>query len=149
MPTNEARITQLRGYAWFVFRDPTTSTGPAGEQHPFGEEPVEEGAEPEVRLPEGVLDAWRTTSTTVGLGNRAPGTDFVVVTERSEPPEVNAGWDVEPAQLQDNFQMEQKGDRWVRLQRVLQKHEGTGGKSLLHCEFEVDRNWQGSGRDSG
>jgi hypothetical protein len=148
MSTNEARITQLRGYAWFVYRDLTTSTGPAGE-HPFGEEPPEEGAEPEVQLPEGVLSAWRTTLTTVGLGNRAPGTDFVVLTEKAEPPEVNAGWDVEPAQLSENFQMEQKGDRWVRLLRVLQRQEGVEGKPLLQAEFEVDRNWQGSGRDSG
>ena len=44
-------------------------------------------------------------------------------------------------------QLEQKGDRWVRLKRVVTAPEG--GKSLGEYEFEVDRNMQGSGRDRG
>jgi hypothetical protein len=64
MRNTEGRITRTRGFAWYVFRDPTTSTGPAGE-HPFGAE-GSEGESPEltpVELPEDVEVAWRTTIT--------------------------------------------------------------------------------------
>ena len=146
MRTNEAHITRLRGFAWYVFRDPTTSTGPAGE-HPFGE--VAEGeAHAHVELPEGVRAAWRTTITLDGMSNQSPGTAFLVVTETRDRPPVNAGWDAEPAVLRDDFQLEQRGDRWVHLSRVLVAPQ-EGGKTLGEYEFEVDHNWEGSGRDRG
>lgn len=148
MRNPEAHISQIRGFAWYVFRDPTTSIGPAGE-HPFGAEGSEEGS-PEltpVELPEGVEAAWRTTITLDGLSNQSPGTAFLVVSKTRDRPELNAGWDAEPAVLRDDFQLEQKGDRWVHLSRVITAP--AGGKSLGEYEFEVDRNMQGSGRDRG
>lgn len=151
MPTKDARISQVRGFAWYIFRDPMTSTGPAGS-HPFGAELPEgepiEGEGLPIKLPEGVVDAWRTTITLEGLENRSPGTAFLVLTETRNPPQLNAGWDCEPAVLHPDFQLEQKGDRWVRLARVVTAPP-EGGKALGEYEFEIDRNWQGSGRDRG
>ena len=146
MRNTEAHVTKVRGFAWYVYRDPTTSTGPAGE-HPFGE--VAGGEEhAHATYPDGVKAAWRTTITLDGMSNQSPGTAFLVLTEGRDRPPVNAGWDAEPAVLRDDFQLEQKGDRWVHLARVVTKPEG-GGKSLGEYEFEVDRNWEGSGRDRG
>ncbi len=140
-------ITRLRGFAWYAFQDQTTSTGVAGE-HPFGisttastvgaavSEPVP--GEPLAQLPDGVAAAWVVSRTFEGLLNRAFGGAYLVLTEKDEKPAVNTGWDVEPARLREDFQMEQRGDRWVRLGRILGTRP-VDGRELQEVELEVDR----------
>lgn len=141
------RITRLRGFAWYAFQDPMTSTGVAGE-HPFGTATTDEPVggpvsepvpiEPMVQLPSGVEAAWVVSPTAVGLLNRAFGGAYLVLTEKDEKPPLNDGWDIEPARLRDGFQMEQRGDRWVRLGRILQTRP-VDGRELQEVEMEVDR----------
>jgi hypothetical protein len=144
--TGDEHITRLRGIAWYAFRDQTVSTGVAGE-HPFGEdtapgaggpvgEPIQ--GEPTAALPGGVVAAWVVPRVFEGLLNRGFGGAYLVLTEADRRPEVNAGWDVEPARLQPGFNMEQRGDRWVRLGRVLDRRPADG-RELLEVEMEVDR----------
>lgn len=145
------RITRLRGFAWYAFQDQTVSTGIAGE-HPFGVstadeplgEPVSESVsepepdEPMVQLPNGVEAAWVIAPDAEGLLNRAFGGAYLVLTTKDEKPELNTGWDIEPARLQEDFQMDQRGDRWVRLDRVIQTRD-LNGRELQEVEMEVDR----------
>jgi hypothetical protein len=142
----DEHITRLRGFAWYAFQDQTTSTGIAGE-HPFGidtapgaggpvGEPVQ--GEPLAELPKGVLAAWVVPRVYEGLINRGFGGAYLVLTETDDRPPVNDGWDVEPARLDENFNMEQRGDRWVRLGRVLGSRH-VDGRELLEVEMEVDR----------
>jgi hypothetical protein len=130
-------ITMLRGFAWYAFQDQTVSTGTAGE-HPFGETlnpaPGMTLAEP----PPGVLGAWVISPTRAGLLNRAIGGAYLVLTEKSEPPEVNAGWDIEPARLEPSFQMEQRGDRWLHVSRILGTRP-VGQGTVQEVEMEIDR----------
>lgn len=139
MPGTEGRITATRGFAWYAFRDPTVSTGPAGE-HPFGVLTADADApgEPMAGLPTGVVAAWVVPRVYEGLLNRAFGGAYLILTEKADRPEVNAGWDVEPARLRDDFNMEQRGDRWVRLTRVVGRREAEGGE-LMEVELQVDR----------
>lgn len=129
-------ITTIKGYAWHVFQDQTVSTGTAGE-HPFGgtlkPAPGMTLAEP----PPGVLGAWVLSPTSQGILNQGIGGRYLVVTEKPEPPEVNAGWDVEPARLEESFQMDQRGKRWVRLARILGTRPVEGG-TVQEVEMEVD-----------
>lgn len=146
MARADERITRLRGFAWYAFQDQTVSTGIAGE-HPFGVltadeplgEPISEPVtEPEAQLPNGVEAAWVIAPDAEGLLNRAFGGAYLILTTRDEKPELNDGWDIEPARLQEDFQMDQRGDRWVYLGRVLQTRN-LDGLELQEVEMEVDR----------
>jgi hypothetical protein len=64
------------------------------------------------------------------------GHPYLFLTDRPEPPPLAPGWVVEPAHLQESSQAEQRGDRWVRLRRLL-RTEATAWGDLRECEPEV------------
>ena len=130
-------ITTLHGFAWYAFQDQTVSTGTAGE-HPFGSTEKPAAGMTLADPPPGVLGAWVISPTGQGLLNRAIGGAYLVLTERPDPPEVNAGWDVEPARLEPSFQMDQRGHRWVHLSRLLGSRPFGAGE-LQEVEMEIDR----------
>ena len=73
-----------------------------------------------------------------GISNDHDGHSYLVLTEAPEPPEVTAGWMVEMARLDESFQFDQRGGRWVRLVRVIGTAETPWGP-VLDGEFQVDR----------
>jgi hypothetical protein len=127
----------VRGYAWHVYPDPATPGVLAGD-NPFGTDAPPSLDRVDPRLPEGVEHAWVTRRTTPGLQNHTDHDAYLVVTEQPEAPEVAAGWDVAAAHLDDSFQIDQRGDRWVRLVRIV-GHADTPWGKVQECEFQVDR----------
>ena len=126
----------VRGFAWHVYPDPATPGVLAGD-NPFGtEEPP--GPDRDVRPPAGVVDFWVTRRTTPGLQNHTDHDAYLVVTGSPEPPRVVSGWNVAAARLDDSFQIDQRGDRWVRLVRIVDTPQTSWG-ALQECEFQVDR----------
>jgi hypothetical protein len=47
-------------------------------------------------------------------------------------------WSAEHDRLTDDLQVDQRGDRWLRLVRIVNREE-TGRGTLRDCEFQVDR----------
>jgi len=133
--SNNAAI--VRGYTWHVYPDPATPGVLAGD-NPFGTDESPGLDRGPTTPPEGVKNFWLTTKTTPGLENHADGNAFLVLTEAPEPPKVVAGWGIEAARLDDSFQLDQRGDRWVRLVRVVQSTQTPWGP-IQECEFQVDR----------
>lgn len=129
----------VEGYAWHVYPDPAGSGALAGD-HPFatGDAPADDEAGPTLAPPDGVINFWTVLSTSPGILNNPERTGQLVVTEAAEPPRVNAGWDVEAARLTPDFQVDQRGDRWLRLVRIVREVETRWGP-LAYCEFQVDR----------
>lgn len=127
----------VRGFAWHVYPDPAAEGVMAGET-PFGPpEPPGPDRSP-ARAPGDVLDFWLIGRNTPGIHNHHEGHSYLVLTDHREPPEVTAGWFVEPARLDDSFQLDQRDDRWVRLVRVVETFQAPGG-ALADCEFQIDR----------
>jgi len=127
----------VRGYAWHVYPDPATPGVLAGD-NPFGtdEPPSPDRADP--RLPEGVERAWVTRRTTPGLQDHTDTDAYLVVTQHPEAPKVVSGWNVAVAHLDESFQVDQRGDRSIRLVRFIgQTHTPLG--DVHECEFQVDR----------
>jgi hypothetical protein len=126
----------VRGHAWHVYPDPATPGVLAGD-NPFG---ADEPPSPErvVQPPPGVVCFWLLNQNTPGIRNHTDGHSYLVLTQALHPPAVTAGWFVEEARLDDSFQLDQRGDRWVRLVRVVQTAETPWGP-VKDCEFQVDR----------
>ncbi len=123
----------IKGYAWFVSPDPATAT----TTNPFGDAITTEGAVPgSIRLPEGIVDFMTLDQMTQGIDQTLKGHSFLVLSEHLEPPKVAQGWIVEPAHLEKNFQLEQRGSRWVRLRSLLHTEKTQWG-DVQECEFEV------------
>jgi hypothetical protein len=127
----------VRGYAWHIYPDPATPGVMAGD-NPFGTEEVPDPARATPRLSEGVEDFWVTRRTTPGLQNHTDSDAYLVVTGSPEPPKVVQGWEIAAARLDESFQIDQRGDRWVRLVRIISTTETPWG-TLRECEFQVDR----------
>jgi hypothetical protein len=126
----------VRGYVWHVYPDPATPGVFAGDT-PFGsdEPPAARGSPP---VPERVVIFWRLDKGTPGIQNYPDGRTYLVLTESAEPPRLAAGWAAEAARLSDNFELDQRGDRSVRLIRVIGADETAWGP-VEECEFQVDR----------
>lgn len=127
----------LRGYAWFVYPD----GGSVTTENPFSDEVSAEGTDPGTASPpEGVVAFMTLDKTVQGLHNDRFGTGksghcYLVVGRSVEPPALAQGWIAEPAHIDESFQVEQRGTRWVRLRRILHGADTPGG--LKECEFEV------------
>jgi hypothetical protein len=127
----------VRGYAWHAYPDPATPGVFAGD-HPFGtSETPGLGRSPTVP-PQGVMDFWMVGKNTPGISNETDGHTYLILTEAPDAPAVAAGWSVEGARLSREFELDQRGDRSVRLIRILNEVE-TGWGPVKHCEFQVDR----------
>lgn len=109
----------VRGFAWFVFTDPGH-----GIEHAKGR--------PYSKAPGPALLRW-VEGTEVGIRNPIWGETYLLVTEDLELPEVNLGWSVEPADLEDNFRTD---DGEVRLLRTVHNRRTPWG-IVQQCEFEV------------
>jgi len=127
----------VRGYAWHAYPDPATPGVFAGD-HPFGsDEPPGLDRSP-VTPPRGVPDFWMVGKNTPGISNQTDGHTYLILTEALEAPTVAAGWSVEGARLSEEFELDQRGERSVRLVRVLDTVETPQGP-VKRCEFQVDR----------
>jgi hypothetical protein len=98
----------LQGYAWFIRPDPRHT--------PFGTRPTY---------------VWPLRAAEPGVHNRFGPAAFLVVTEAPEPPQVEAGWEVEPAQLDSDFDAS-----GVRLIRDAGRQD-TGRGTVQQYVFEV------------
>jgi hypothetical protein len=127
----------VRGYAWHAYPDPATPGVFAGD-NPFGtQEPPGPDRSP-ATPPQGVTDFWLVGKNTPGISNDTDGHTYLILTEAPEPPAVTAGWSVEAARLSQDFELDQRGSRSVRLIRVLNTAQTEWGP-VKHCEFQVDR----------
>ena len=133
--TGEAAL--IRGRAWHAYPDPATPGVMAGD-NPFGTEDRPGPDRALIHPPDGVVDFWLVGKNTPGILNDHDGHSYLVLTEQADPPEVVAGWSVEAARLRDDFEIDQRGDRWVRLVRVVDAYQTPWGP-LQDCEFQIDR----------
>ncbi|WP_435015788.1 hypothetical protein TA3x_003340 [Tundrisphaera sp. TA3] len=127
----------IKGYAWHAYADPATPGVMAGD-NPFGDEEPPALDRAPVDPPEGVLGLWLLNKNTPGIQDQTDGHTYLIVTSKHDRPEVVSGWFVEPAHLDASFQIDQRGDRWVRLVRFVGSARVDGG-SVHECEFQIDR----------
>jgi len=108
----------VRGYDWHAYPDSATPGVFAGD-NPFGtDEPPGLDRSP-ATPPMGVTDFWLIGKNTPGITNQTDGHTYLILTDAAVPPAVAAGWLVEGAWLSQEFELDQRGDRSVRLIRVL------------------------------
>ena len=126
----------VRGYAWHVYPDPA-SAGALARDDPFSPpgHPDRGGSPP---LPRGVVDFWTVGGKSPSLVNQVEGRAYLVLTDGPEPPAVSGGWFAEVARLEDDFEIDQRGDRSLRLIRVVNTVQTPSGP-VQDCEFQVDR----------
>jgi len=127
----------VRGYAWHAYPDPATPGVFAGD-NPFGTDDPPGLDRAPVDPPQGVADFWLLNKNTPGLRNDTEGHSFLVLTESLTPPPIVAGWSVEVARIAQDFELDQRGNRSVRLIRILGTMETDRG-TIKECEFQVDR----------
>lgn len=126
-----------RGYAWHVYPDPATIGVMIGD-NPFGtNEPPGPGRAP-VQPPEGVVDFFLVGKNTPGIQNSHDGHSYLVTTRSLEPPKITPGWFVEAARLDESFQLDERGGRWIRIVQIVDSTESEWGK-VQDIEFQVDR----------
>lgn len=92
MPENSAR-----GFAWFV--RPGPGFGPDPNDVPWGGVPIPQYA-------------WSIGPGERGVHNTYGNLAYVALTERPLPPEIRPGWEVEPAELDTDF--DTAGARLIR-----------------------------------
>lgn len=136
--TGEASIT--RGFAWHIYPDPATPGALEGESpFPAGGEvlpgPERTPLEPPADV-EKFWTVWRGEQSE--LLNQIERRAYLVLTEAPVAPTLKSGWFAEPARLEDPFEIDQRGDRTVRLLRVIRSVETPSGP-IQECEFQVDR----------
>lgn len=135
--TGEASLT--RGYAWHVYPDPATPGALAGESpFPGGEDlpgPERGPLEPPADVKK-FWTVWRGEESE--LINQTERRAYLVLTETPVAPDVKSGWFTDPARLEDPFEIEQRGDRTVRLIRIIRSVETPSGP-VQECEFQIDR----------
>lgn len=133
----------VRGFAWHVYPDPA-SAGALTLDSPFNKEDTGdiEGTDalvrPPMEPPPGVSAFWTIHGKRRDLINQVEDRAYLVLTESHEPPAVVSGWFVEPARVADGFELDQRGDRSVRLIRTIRTVETEWGR-VPECEFQVDR----------
>jgi hypothetical protein len=129
--------SRTRGYAWHVYPDPATPGVLAGD-NPFGAGDPPGPDRAPVAKPAHVVDIWLVGKNAPGIQNDHDGHSYLVLTDHLAPPEVTAGWFVEAARLREDFELEQRGDRWLRLVRIVHAADSEWGP-VQDCEFQVDR----------
>jgi len=130
--------TMVRGYAWHVSPDPATPGVFEGD-NPFVVGDAHGPGRPPFEPPGGVLEFWQVGKNTPGIQNdHRNGNTYLVITEATDPPSVASGWLVAPAKLDESFELDQRGARWVHLIRLANTIETRSG-TLLDCEFRVER----------
>jgi len=130
--------TMVRGVAWHVYPDPATPGVFEGE-NPFTVGDAHGRGRPPYDPPEGVVEFWQVGKNTPGIRNdHHHGNTYLAVTETTQPPAVASGWFVTPAKLDESFEIEQRGTRWVHLVRIANTSEAPTG-TVLDCEFQIDR----------
>jgi len=112
MPENS-----IRGYAWFVRPGPGFSADP--RIVPWGGTPVP-------------AHSWQVGPGEPGVRNRYGNLGYVALTEAPLPPEVREGWEVEPAEIDTDF--DSVGARLIRVAG----HRETPLGRLIECVFELD-----------
>jgi hypothetical protein len=123
--TGEATLT--RGHAWHAYADPASPGVMTGDT-PFGSDDPPGPDRAPTGTPDRVVTFWLVGKNTPGINNDHDGHSYLVLTERPELPPVVAGWFIEPARLDEGFQLDQRGDRWVRLVRILTRPRPTGAR---------------------
>ncbi|HEV3167194.1 MAG TPA: hypothetical protein VGZ22_24510 [Isosphaeraceae bacterium] len=112
--------TMVRGFAWFVFPDPARGTVPGGDR------PFETTPHP--------AHMWWIEGTENGIRNPIWGDTFLFVSDTPEPPRVDRGWTIEPADLGDEFQTD---DGLLRLSRLIGIRRTPWG-IVQECEFALN-----------
>lgn len=112
----------VRGFAWFVFPDPTRdqlsfAISPMRATAPYPHFFWVEGSEQGIRNP-----IW--------------GDTYLILTETPDLPRVEPGWSIEPADLDDGFETDGGG---VRLTRLVGNRRTPWG-IVQECEFTAARN---------
>lgn len=134
--TGEASL--VKGFAWHVYPDPATPGVLAGES-PFGGQdapsPGRSPTEPPPDVP-AFWTVWRGEASE--MLNQVERRAYLVLSDAPIPPDLKSGWFVEPARLESSFEIDQRGDRSVRLIRVIRSVETPSGP-VQECEFQVDR----------
>jgi len=133
--TGNASLVQ--GYAWHAYPDPATPGVFAGD-HPFGTDTPPSPDRLSPGRPPGVVEFWLVGKNTPGISNQTEGHTYLILTESPEPPAVAAGWSVQEARISHDFELDQRGDRSVRLIRLLNAVETKWGP-IKQFEFQVDR----------
>ena len=126
----------IRGYAWHVYPDPATPGVMAGDD-PFGTTEAPGPNRGLICLPTGVMQHWKLQTGLPGIANLTTENSFLVLTEDHEPPPLTEGWYAEAARVDDRFQLDQGGGRWVRLVRIIDTAQSEAG-TVAQVEFEVD-----------
>ena len=126
----------IRGYAWHVYADLATPGVMVGDD-PFSSGDAPGPTQSLVCLPVGVVQHWKLYEGVPGIENRILENSFLVLTEDHEPPPVSEGWFAEAARLDNHFLLDQGGDRWVRVLRILDTAQSEVG-TVESIEFEVD-----------
>jgi hypothetical protein len=136
--STDRTATMVRGYAWHIYPDPATPGVFEGD-NPFAFGHAHGPGRPPLEPPAGVMEFWQVGKNAPGLHNdHRNGNTYLAITEASDPPPVASGWFVSPARLDESFQLDQRGGRWVHFIRLANTIE-TGSGTLLDCEFQVDR----------
>lgn len=135
--TGEASLT--RGYAWHVYPAPATP-GVFADESPFpGRKDLPGPERPPLEPPDDVKKFWTVWRGEASeLINQVERRAYLVLTEAPVAPDVKSGWFADPARLEDPFEIDQRGDRSVRLIRVIRSVETPSGP-VQECEFQIDR----------
>jgi hypothetical protein len=136
--STDRNATLVRGYAWHVYPDPATP-GVFNGDNPFVDGNSHVRGRPPLAPRGGVVESWQVGKNTPGiLNDHRIGNTYLAITASTDAPPVAAGWFVAPAKLNETFELDQRGDRWVHLARIANTIEADAGP-LLDCEFQVDR----------
>lgn len=107
----------VRGFAWFVFPDPSR------DELSFAISPLRS------TMPYAHL--WWVDGSEQGIRNPIWGDTYLIVTETPDLPRLEPGWSIEPADLDDCFESD---DGAVRLTRLVGNRRTPWG-IVQECEF--------------
>jgi len=135
--TGEASL--VKGFAWHVYPDPAAPGALAGESPFAGGRDLPGPERSPLEPPPDITTFWTVERGEASeLLNQVEERAYLVVTEAPVAPDVKMGWHVEQARLEDPFEIDQRGDRSVRLVRFVRSVETPSGP-VQECEFQVDR----------
>jgi len=136
---NDRNATQVRGFAWHIYPDPATPGVFEGDV-PFAVGDARgPGRPPYDPQAAGVVEFWQIDKNAPGIQNdHHHGNTYLAVTESHDPPRVAAGWFVTPARIDDSFQLDQRGARWVHVVRSVNTVQTESGP-VQEFDFEIDR----------
>jgi hypothetical protein len=129
--------TLVRGHCWHVYPDPATA-GLFDSDNPFVDGRSHEPGPPPVEPQPVVVDFWPIHEDAPGIYNDHPGHTYLAITAETDPPTVAVGWFVELARIDEAFELDQGGGRWVDVVRIANKIATEQGP-LIDCVFQIDR----------